>query len=108
MKLKIKYNVLKRFTLGGIHPPANKLSSREAIVPLPLPERVAIPLSQHIGIPATPLVKKGDRVKAGQLIGEAAGVISAYVHSSVSGVVVNVEAVVDASGYARPAVVIRV
>jgi electron transport complex protein RnfC len=53
-------------------------------------------------------VKKGDRVKAGQLIGEAVGPISANVHSSVSGTVLDIEAVVDASGYARPAVVIRV
>jgi electron transport complex protein RnfC len=100
--------VLKTFTLGGIHPPDEKLSSGSAIVPLPLPEQVKIPLSQHIGVPALPLVKKGDRVKVGQLVGEAAGFISANVHSSVSGVVVNVEAVVDTSGYARPAVVIRV
>jgi electron transport complex protein RnfC len=69
---------------------------------------VSIPLSQHIGAPALPLVKKGDRVKVGQLIGEAAGFISANVHSSVSGVVLNVEEAVDASGYARLAVVIRV
>lgn len=94
--------------MGGIHPPDEKLSSGSAIVPLPLPEQVKIPLSQHIGVPALPLVKKGDRVKVGQLVGEAAGFISANVHSSVSGVVVNVEAVVDTSGYARPAVVIRV
>ncbi|MDR0765737.1 MAG: electron transport complex subunit RsxC [Odoribacteraceae bacterium] len=100
--------MLKTFTLGGIHPPDEKLSSGSAIVPLPLPEQVKIPLSQHIGVPALPLVKKGDRVKVGQLVGEAAGFISANVHSSVSGVVVNVEAVVDTSGYARPAVVIRV
>jgi electron transport complex protein RnfC len=84
------------------------LSSQCAIVPLPLPEQVTIPLSQHIGVPATALVKRGDRVKVGQLIGEAAGFISANIHSSVSGSVVNVETVVDASGYARPAVVIRV
>ncbi|MDR1274371.1 MAG: electron transport complex subunit RsxC, partial [Odoribacteraceae bacterium] len=100
--------MLKTFRLGGIHPPGEKLSSRGAIVPLPLPGEVAIPLSQHIGVPATPLVKKGDRVKAGQLIGEAAGFISANVHSSVSGSVLDVKVVTDASGYARPAVIIRV
>ena len=99
---------MKTFTLGGIHPPDEKRTAGSAIAPLPLPGQVAIPLSQHIGMPATPLVAKGDRVKAGQLIGGAAGFISANVHSSVSGVVLNVEAVVDASGYARPAVVIPV
>ncbi|MDR1415510.1 MAG: electron transport complex subunit RsxC [Odoribacteraceae bacterium] len=100
--------MLKTFTLGGIHPAGNKLSSRGAIVPLPLPDQVAIPLSQHSGFPATPLVAKGDRVKVGQLIGAAAGFISANIHSSVSGIVVGVEAVADASGYARTAVIIRV
>ena len=52
---------------------------------------IVIPLSQHIGAPASPLVKKGDRVLVGQLIGEAAGFISANVHSSVSGTVKNIE-----------------
>ena len=101
--------MLKTFKIGGVHPPENKLSAQAAIEPLlPLPEQVIIPLSQHIGAPAVPVVKKGDKVKAGQLIGQAAGFISANIHSSVSGTVVNIDSVTDASGYARPAVVIKV
>lgn len=100
--------MLKTFKIGGVHPPENKLSAGEAIVTLPLPEQVIIPLSQHIGAPAVPTVKKGDHVKAGQVIGQAAGFISANIHSSVSGTVVNIEAVTDASGYPRPSVIIKV
>ena len=100
--------MLKTFKIGGVHPPENKLSAQQAIVTLPLPEQVAIPLSQHIGAPATPVVQKGDRVKAGQLIAKAGGFISANIHSSVSGTVVNVDNVIDASGYAKPAVIIKV
>ena len=48
-------------------------------------------MSQHLGAPANPIVQVGDTVKVGQKIGEAAGFISAPVHSSVSGTVVAVE-----------------
>ena len=100
--------MLRTFKIGGVHPPENKLSAQAPIAVLPLPEQVTIPLSQHIGAPAVPVVKKGDKVKAGQLIGQAAGPISANVHSSVSGTVAGIEPVMDASGYPRPAVVINV
>ncbi len=71
---------------GGIHPPGKKdLSSESRIETLPLPGRVFIPLSQHIGAPAEPIVKKGDSVRAGQKIAESKGFVSAPVHSSVSG-----------------------
>lgn len=109
IKKPLKYNtVLKTFKIGGVHPPENKLSAQAPISVLPLPEQVIIPLSQHIGAPAIPTVKKGDRVKAGQLIGQAAGFISANIHSSVSGTVVGIDSVTDASGYARPSVIIKV
>ncbi len=76
---------------GGVHPPDGKNFSSDAPVEnLPLPGRVFLPLSQHAGAPAAPLVKKGDMVKTGQKIGEAQGFISAPVHSSVSGKVSNV------------------
>ena len=54
------------------------------------PERLYFALSQHIGAPAVPAVAAGDKVKAGQLIAEAAGAVSANVHSSVSGTVAGV------------------
>ena len=56
--------MLKTFKIGGVHPPENKLSAAGKIQVLPIPEKVIIPLGQHIGAPATPIVQKGDKVKA--------------------------------------------
>lgn len=99
--------MLKTFRIGGVHPPENKLSSGEKIQVLPVPEQVIIPLSQHIGAPATPVVQKGDSVKAGQLIAQAAGFVSANIHSSVSGTVVSIDNVIDAAGLSKPAITIK-
>ena len=77
---------------GGIHPYEGKELSENKPIQVLLPKgELVFPMSQHIGVPAKPLVAKGDRVLAGQKIGEAAGFISAPVHSSVSGTVVAVE-----------------
>ena len=65
-------------------------------------------MGQHIGAPAKPVVKKGDKVKVGTMIAEAGGFVSAPIHSSVSGTVFKVDNAVDASGYMRPAVIINV
>ena len=84
----------KRFEgfYGGVHPEENKeYTEHMALRKFPEPDTVIIPLSMHIGAPANPVVKAGDTVKVGQLIGEQAGFISAPVHSSVSGTVVAVE-----------------
>jgi electron transport complex protein RnfC len=71
---------------GGIHPSGYKyLTKDKHIVELKAPEVVVIPLSQHTGKPAKPVVNKGDYVLKGQKIGEAEGKISAPVHSSLSG-----------------------
>ncbi|HID32301.1 MAG TPA: electron transport complex subunit RsxC [bacterium (Candidatus Stahlbacteria)] len=75
---------------GGIHPPETKITEGKPIEVLPLPKRVYIPLSQHTGKPAKPLVSKGDEVRLGQKIGEADGFISAPVHATISGKVVDV------------------
>ena len=95
---------------GGIHPHegvnGKKANSGNAIRELPAPPRVIIPLSQHIGAPARAVVKKGDHVKIGQLIGEAGGFVSAPVHSSVSGTVWDVQPCLLASGVTAPAVII--
>ena len=72
-----------------------------------MPERVRIPLGQHIGAPAEALVKRGDTVKVGTLIAKAGGFISANIHSSVSGVVEKLEEVVDASGYPKTVITIK-
>lgn len=77
---------------GGVHPFDGKELSKDKPIKELIPVGdIVIPLSQHIGAPAVPLVKKGDRVLVGQLIGEAAGMISANVHSSVSGTVKGIE-----------------
>ena len=77
---------------GGIHPKDGKaLSKAKAIKTLTPKGEIVIPLSQHIGAPASPCVEVGDRVLVGQKIGEAAGFISANVHSSVSGTVKKIE-----------------
>jgi Na+-translocating ferredoxin:NAD+ oxidoreductase subunit C len=93
--------VLKTFSLGGVHPEENKISSHKRIVTLPLPPFVIIPVSQHIGAPAKVLVAKGDKVKTGQVIAESGGFVSANIHSSVSGTVVKVDVFPDSSGYRR-------
>ncbi|MDR1258685.1 MAG: electron transport complex subunit RsxC [Tannerellaceae bacterium] len=98
--------MLKTFRIGGIHPPGNKLSAGKKITSIPVPRQVIIPLGQHIGAPAQAVVKKGDQVKAGTLLGESGGFVSANIHSSVSGKVNKIDNAVDASGYKRPAIYI--
>ncbi len=100
--------MLKTFKLGGVHPAENKFSADKAIKTLGLPENVFIPVAQHIGAPAQALVKKGDQVKAGQLIAKSGGFVSANIHSSVSGKVTKVDLAADSSGYPRQGVFIAV
>ena len=77
---------------GGIHPYEGKeLSENQPIEVLKPKGDLVYPLSQHIGAPAKPLVKKGDQVLVGQKIGEAGGFVSAHVICSVSGTVKAVE-----------------
>ena len=96
------------FRIGGIHPPANKISAGQPIQVIAPPATVVIPLSQHIGAPASAVVSKGDKVKVGTLIGKSAGFISANIHSSVSGTISKVDNMIDGSGISRPAVFINV
>lgn len=94
-------NVLKpKFKVdGGIHPVYNKqLASDRAIKAMPLPSLLRVSMSQHLGAPALPKVKKGDVVLRGQLIGEPAGFISAAVHAPTSGTVKNVAPAPTATG----------
>ena len=100
--------MFKTFPKGGIHPPENKLTADKPIGVLPLPPQVTVPVSQHIGAPATPTVEKGAMVKAGQVIAQAKGFVSANIHSPVSGKVSKIDTVVDTTGYRQTAVVIDV
>ena len=99
---------MRTFRIGGVHPPENKLSAGKKIETLALPKQAVLPLSQHIGAPATPIVKKGDVVKVGTQIAQPGGFVSAAIFSSVSGKVAKIDEVVDASGYRKPAVYIDV
>ena len=100
--------MLKTFKLGGVHPAGNKISATKTIEKLALPKNVFIPIAQHIGAPARPIVQKGDQVKVGQLIAKANGFVSANIHSSVSGIVKKIDQAPDSSGYPRPGIVIQV
>ena len=88
--MAILISMSKGFT-GGVHPPEVKLTENIAIEVMPAPKRVYIPFSQHTGKPAKPLVQKDDIVKIGTKIGESEGFISASVHSSVSGKVIDIK-----------------
>ena len=100
--------MLKTFSIGGVHPHENKLSAHQPIITAEVPAKAVILLGQHIGAPAKPIVAKGDMVKVGTKIAEPAGFVSAAIHSSVSGKVAKIDTVVDASGYAKPAIFIDV
>ena len=100
--------MLKTFSLGGVHPAENKLSAGKKIEVLPIPAQVSIPIAQHIGAPSTPVVERGDSVVVGQLIAKSSGFVSANIHSPVSGKVFKIDNVMDASGYKRPAIIIKV
>lgn len=95
---------------GGVHPPQHKDESNGLpIAKAPLPKRLVVPLRQHIGEPAKPLVQAGDKVLKGQMIGAASAFISAAVHAPTSGTVVAVEehAVPHPSGLSDLCVVIE-
>ncbi|MCU4165130.1 electron transport complex subunit RsxC [Carboxylicivirga caseinilyticus] len=100
--------MLKTFSLGGVHPEENKFSAGKKIEVLPVPEQVSVPIAQHIGAPSEPVVKKGDEVKVGQLIAKSTGFVSANIHSPVSGKVLKIDDILDASGYKRKAIIINV
>lgn len=76
---------------GGVHPNDSKqYTAAKPIEPAPLPEKVIIPLRQHIGAPVAPIVKKGDTVKKGQLIATSDAFVSGNVHASISGTVTEI------------------
>ena len=99
---------MKTFKLGGVHPAENKLSAGSPIREASLPKQAVFSMFQHIGAPAKPVVKKGDMVKVGTLLGEAGGFVSAPIYSSVSGKVSKVDVALDASDTRRMAVYVDV
>ena len=99
---------IRTFSIGGIHPAENKLTHEVATKVAALPKQAIFPLSQHIGAPAKPVVKKGDKVKVGTMIAEAGGFVSAPIFSSVSGTVFKIDTAIDATGYRKPVIIINV
>ena len=93
--------------LRGIHVPHRKGTKNSAVVRMPAPASVTIPMSMHIGKPAIPCVKAGDTVKVGTKIGEADGYISSSVFSSVSGTVTKLTEYLLHNGTTTTAVVIE-
>lgn len=93
---------------GGIHPPDRKfLSADKPITPASPPDRVYIPLSQHLGAPCKAVVTPGQKVRKGELIGEPGGFVSAPVHASVSGQITDIGEFPNAMGRMVPSVVIE-
>ena len=78
--------------VGGVHPYDGKELSKDKPIQEILPKGdLVYPVSQHIGAPAKPIVKKGDPVLAGQMIAESGGFVSAPIYASVSGIVKAIE-----------------
>jgi electron transport complex protein RnfC len=95
---------------GGIHPPDKKaMSTGQAITRAPVPEQLILPLQQHIGAPAKPIVEVGEKVHKGQMIACSEGQVCAPIHASSSGTVIAIEAhpVPHPSGMSAPSIVIE-
>ncbi len=100
---KVDFKVISRYVTairenrlegyyGGVHPSEHKeLSEHKSLAVFPAPQIAVLPMAQHLGAPATPIVAVGDCVKVGQKIGEPSAFISAPVHASISGKVIAVE-----------------
>ena len=84
--------------LGNTRVPHSKSTADMQPVKMASPKEVLLPMSQHLGAPATPVVKVGDEVKVGQLIAEANGFVSSPIYSSVSGKVTKIEPFTTAAG----------
>lgn len=87
--------------------PESKHTPADKIITVELPRQVSLPLKQHIGLPAIPTVKRGDRVVRGQMIARAAGRVSAPVHASISGTVASICPVQNLAGYNVESIVIK-
>ena len=100
---------MKKVTFqGGVHPSDQKQFSRDIPFTVYEPKGdLVFPVSQHIGAPAVPVVKKGDEVLAGQIIAEAGGFVSAHIISSCSGKVKSIEKRMNATGTKVQSIVIE-
>ncbi len=99
--------VLKTFPSGGIHPEENKITAGKPVQVLPVPDKIILPLLQHIGAPSKAKVNRGVKVRTGQQVAEANGFVSAAVHASATGKVKRITDVFTASGYRQTSVIIE-
>jgi len=92
---------------GGVKVPENKLTENESVEVFPAPKRAVLPLAQHIGAPCEPVVKRGDKVKTGQIIANSKAFVSAPIHASISGKVTGfIKTITPSSGKVVEAIVI--
>ncbi|MCK9168192.1 MAG: electron transporter RnfC, partial [Bacteroidales bacterium] len=99
---------MKTFSKGGVHPAENKIAANAPIEVMPIPKKAFIPVGQHLGAPAKPVVQKGDTIKVGTLLAKGESFISAHIHSSVSGKIEKIDHWIDASGYKRQMIIVGV
>lgn len=99
---------MNTFKLGGIHPEENKLAKNSKVEVCPLPKKAVVFVSQHLGTPSVPVVRKGDRVKTGQLLAKAEAFICANTHSPFTGVITKIDLAKDFNAYAKLAFYIDV
>ncbi|MCR6651009.1 MAG: electron transport complex subunit RsxC [Cellvibrionaceae bacterium] len=95
---------------GGVHPPENKHQSLQSpLGTIALAAELVLPLNQHIGNPAIPVVRIGQRVLKGELIADAQGIFSACIHAPTSGEIIAIEdrPIAHPSGLSAPCIVLR-
>lgn len=92
---------------GGVHTAHHKNTASQATERFPVPDKVSLPMSMHIGAPCTPTVKVGEEVKVGQLVGDTDAFVSAPIYASISGKVSSLKPVKVATGKMIPAVTIE-
>ena len=96
---------LKRSAQGAGVPHEKRTSNLETVA-MPLPSKIVLSMSQHIGAPASPAVAKGDQVYVGTIVGKSGGFVSSDIHSGVSGTVSEITTITAPNGATQTAVVI--
>ncbi len=102
------WNKLQRLLESdGVHVPHHKDTANYPTEQLPLPKKIILTMSQHIGAPCVPCVKKNDKVFVGTMVGKAPAPMSMHVFSSVSGTVKSIEPILYQAGKAETVVIIE-
>lgn len=103
----IKKNQKKNSFKGGIHPEEYKeLTEDISFEYFPTPKQIILPLQQHLGKQAIPIVKKGEEVKIGKMVAQSDSVISAPIHSSVCGKILSIGKETNVTGFPKDAIII--